>query len=149
MRQPRSTAARYGYIAQAADFNNGFAGSPPDYAVNYDGARPWYWRASNGAYRVVEATPDGDRYYYYQPGADAPFLVRDLQYSYGYDAGHLAVVYDSYGRPLSDDMAARQAYLAGRYLARARGLYEAARCSGSSTRRRILALSSARRARMP
>src|SRR5579859_2262493 len=124
--RPRSAQDRYRYVAQAEEYNNGFSDSPPDYAVDYQGARPWYWRAQNGAYRVVEATPDGDRYYYYEPGADQPFLVRDPQYTYGYDNGQLAVVYDAYGRPMPDDVAARQAYLAGRYLYRARALYEAA-----------------------
>ena len=122
----RSPQGRYRYVAQAEEYNSGFADSPPDYAVDYDGARPWYWRAQNGAYRVVEATSDGDRYYYYEPGAAEPFLVRDPQYTYGYDNGQLAVVYDADGRPLPDDVAGRQAYMAGRYLARARSLYEAA-----------------------
>ncbi len=124
--RPRSSEARYGYVARAEAFNNGVAGSPPDYAVDYQGARPWYWRAQNGASRVVEATPDGDRYYYYAAGADQPYLVRDPRYAYGYENGQLAVVYDAYGRALPDDVAARQADLAGRYLARAQALREAA-----------------------
>jgi hypothetical protein len=125
--RPRSREARYGYVARAEAFNTGLADSPPDYAVDYQGARPWYWRAQNGAFRVVEATPGGDRYYYYEPGADQPFLVRDPTYAYGYDNGELAVVYDASGRALPDDVAARQADRAGRYLARARALYAAAR----------------------
>src|SRR5271157_2989738 len=42
--RPRSARARYRYVAQAAEYNSGFADSPPDYAVDYQGARPWYWR---------------------------------------------------------------------------------------------------------
>ncbi|MDB5481044.1 MAG: hypothetical protein JWO83_2097 [Caulobacteraceae bacterium] len=122
----QSREARYRYVARAEEYNNGFSDSPPDYAVDYGGARPWYWRAQNGAYRVVEPTPEGDRYYYYEPGADQPFLVRDPQYTYGYDNGQLAVVYDAYGRPMPDYTVSGQAYQAGRYLARARALYEAA-----------------------
>ena len=122
---PQSSEARYCYVARADQINSGFADSPPDYAIDYQGTRPWYWRAQTGAYRVVEATPDGDRYYYYESGADQPFLVRDLNYAYGYHNGRLAVVYDAFGRALANDVAARQAYLAGRYLARARALRDA------------------------
>lgn len=123
---PPTPAASYSYVARAQAFNNGLANAPPQYAVEYQGARPWYWRAQNGAYRVAEPTPQGDRYYYFEPGADRPFLVRDPQYAYGYDNGRLVVVYDANGRPLPSAVAARQAELAGRYLARARGLYAAA-----------------------
>ena len=89
---PRPGAARYDYVNRAAELNSAFADSPPDYAVNYQGARPWYWRARDGAYRVVENTPDGARYYYYNAGEDQPYLVRDSRYAYGFDQGGLAVI---------------------------------------------------------
>ncbi len=122
---PRSREARYDYVNRAAGLNRGFADSPPDYAVNYQGERPWVWRAQDGSSRVVESTPEGERYYYYQSGAGRPYLVRDSRYTYGYDQGQLAVVYDSYGRPLPDGALDGQAVLAGQYLARAEALYAA------------------------
>ena len=122
---PKSRQARYDYVNRAADLNSGFADSPPDYAVDYQGSRPWVWRAQNGSSRVVESTPEGERYYYYESGADQPYLVRDSRYTYGYERGQLAVVYDAYGRPLPDGSLKGQAILAGRFLARAQALFAA------------------------
>jgi hypothetical protein len=117
---------RYRYVDRAAAMNGAFADSPPDYTVDYDGSRPWIWRARDGSRRVVEHTEDGDRYYYYDPGSDEPYLVRGPDYTYGYDQGRLAVVYDSQGRALDDAEAEARAERAGEYLARARQLYYAA-----------------------
>ncbi len=116
----------YAYINRAYYVDDAFADAPPDYGFDYDGSQPWVWRGENRAYRVVERLPSGDRYYYYEPGADQPYLVRDPDYAYGYDQGRLVVVYDSRGRLLADDQAARRADYAGRYLYRARTLYQAA-----------------------
>ena len=121
----RSREARYDYVNRAAGMNSGFADSPPDYAVDYQGSRPWVWRAQNGSSRVVESTPEGERYYYYDPGADRPYLVRDSHYTYGYDQGQLAVVYDVHGRPLPDGALDGQSVVAGQYLSRAIALYGA------------------------
>ena len=122
VRAPART--QYRYIDRAYAMGEAFADSPPDYTVDYDGVRPDVWRSEDGAYRVVEPTPDGDRTYYYNPGSDEPFLVRDPQYAYGYDQGDLAVVYGPGGEvggydPYAADRAAR-------YLLRARALYDAA-----------------------
>ncbi len=121
----RSREARYDYVNRAAGMNSGFIDSPPDYAVEYQGSRPWVWRAQNGSSRVVESTPEGERYYYYDAGADRPYLVRDSQYTYGYDQGQLAVVYDVHGRPLPDGALDGQSLVAGQYLSRAIALYAA------------------------
>jgi len=123
---PAPPAQQYSYVDQAQAMSSAFASTPPDYAVTYQGAQPWVWRGQNGAYRVVEQVPGGERYYYYKAGASAPFLVRDPQYTYAYDQGRLEVVYDAGGRPLAQALAARQADLAGRYLARAQALYAVA-----------------------
>ncbi|MDB5459487.1 MAG: hypothetical protein JWO72_1228 [Caulobacteraceae bacterium] len=116
----------YRYIDDAYALGDAFGDSPPDYAIDYDGARPWIWRSRSGDYRVIERTSDGERDYYYRAGADQPFLVRDPRYAYAYDRGQLVVVYDSSGRPVSPSIAARDADVAARYLDRARRLYAAA-----------------------
>lgn len=123
---PPPPAQQYQYVDQAASMSAAFADSPPDYTVDYQGTRPWIWRANNGAYRIVEATPGGERYFYFMPGATTPFLVRDPSHTYAYDQGRLVVVYDAGGTALAPSLAARQAAMAGRYLARARALYVAA-----------------------
>ena len=114
---------RYRYIDRAYSLGQAFADSPPDYAVDYQGVRPWVWRSDDGEYRVVEPTPDGDRTYYFDSSSDEPYLVRDPRYAYGYDQGGLAVIYEN-GRPVDYD--ADQAERAARYLARARAIYDAA-----------------------
>ncbi len=116
----------YSYLDDAYDLGETFADSPPDYTVDYDGVSPWVWRAQNGAYRVVEQLPSGERDYYYHAGADAPFLVRDPNYAYAYDGGQLVEVYDGAGRPVEYDVAERDASIAAGYLVRARKLYDAA-----------------------
>jgi hypothetical protein len=95
----RPRKAAYSYIDDAYWMGDTFADSPPDYTVDYDGEYPWIWRTSDGAYRVVEDTPDGYREYYYYGDSDYPFLVRDAGYAYAYDGPQLVFVYDSYGRP--------------------------------------------------
>ncbi|MCI3180599.1 hypothetical protein C5708_10055, partial [Caulobacter sp. CCUG 60055] len=137
---------RYAYLDQAYAMNDSLADAPPDYGVDYGGDRPWVWRGRDDSMRVVEPVDGGYRYYYYRPGADYPYLVRDPQYAYGYSGDQLTVVYDAYGRPLPDDYAYRQAEDAGRYLARARALYQA---SLDNDRRSVAAANwAARRAEM-
>ncbi len=118
---------RYAFADRADGMNSGFGDAPPDYAFDYgDGERPWVWRADDGSLRIAEPLPDGGyRYYYYDPGADMPYLVRDPDYSYGYDDGVLVVVYDRRGQVLTPDDLNLRADLAGRFLARARAIYEA------------------------
>lgn len=79
---PPPPGQRYAYVDRAYSMAQAFGDTPPDYAVDYQGTRPWIWRARNGAYRIVERLPRGERYYYYQPGQDYPFLVQDPDYSY-------------------------------------------------------------------
>jgi len=115
----------YAYLDQASSVDYGFGDAPPDYSVDYDGTRPWVWRSDDGYEQVVEPLSDGDRYYYYRPGSDYPFLIRDPDYTYGYDNGALVVIYDHQGRALPFNDADRRADLAGRYLMRARSIYDA------------------------
>ena len=119
-------ADRYRYVDRAAEYNRGFADTPPDYTVDYQGTRPWVWRANNGDYRVVEYLPRGAREYYYQSGSDQPFYVSDAQGGYAFDNGSLVGIYDPDGQALDDAYAARRAAQAAAYYDRARALYHAA-----------------------
>src|SRR6185437_7557493 len=64
---PRAARPRrpvYAYVDDAYRLSDAFGDSPPDYTVDYDGVRPWVWRAGDGEYRVVEDTPEGEREYF-------------------------------------------------------------------------------------
>jgi hypothetical protein len=115
---------RYAYLDRAYALAQTYGDAPPDYTYDYGGTRPWVWRGDDGSERVAERTPDGLRYYYYDAGAQYPYLVEDPDYTYGYSNGELVAVYRD-GALLSNDDAQRRADIAGRYLARASGLYEA------------------------
>lgn len=132
-RAPRLRVARladprdsYAYADRAYALNDAFGDAPPDYTFDYDGVTPWVWRSDNNDERLVEPLADGDRYYYYEPGADTPYLVRDADYAYGFDGPQLVVVYDSAGRALDPDQVERLADHASRYFSRGRSLYGAA-----------------------
>ncbi len=116
---------RYAFADQAYAMESAFGDAPPDYTFDYgDGQRPWVWRGDDQSTRVAEALPGGGyRYYYYEPGAQTPYLVRDSDYSYGYDNGALVVIYDSRGQALPQGDLNRQADIAGHVLARAAAIY--------------------------
>ena len=117
---------RYGYTDRAYAMSNAFGDTPPDYTVDYEGTRPWVWRANDGGYRVVEQLPDGQRSYYYGRGADRPFYITDSAGGYAYDGGRLVGIYGPNGAPLSDSYAAARADAAARYYGRAAAIYLAA-----------------------
>ena len=125
--QLRDPSQGYAYLDRAYAMGGALGDAPPDYAYDYNGVRPWVWQGDDGSTRVVEPTSDGDRYYYYDAGTDYPYLVRDRDHTYGYDNGELVMVYDQYGRELPQSTVDQQADFAGRYLARARALYDASR----------------------
>ena len=128
--QPRRRLSRptdaYGYVDQAYGLSSAIGKAPPDYTFDYEGTRPWVWRTETNALRVEEQTPEGDRAYYYEPGASDPYLVRDGSYAYAFSEGGLVAVYDARGHPLSQDETDRWADRAGRTFARARALHAAA-----------------------
>ncbi|MHB8530822.1 MAG: hypothetical protein ACYC8V_15090, partial [Caulobacteraceae bacterium] len=118
----------YAFSDRADEVNYGLGDAPPDYAFDYQGVRPWAWQGDNGYETVVEPLPGGgDRYYYYDPGSDQPFLVRDPEGAYGYENGALVVVYDPSGRPLPPQYVNQDADYAGRYLWRAQALWDTSR----------------------
>jgi hypothetical protein len=118
---------RYAFADRAYAMSSAFGDAPPDYTFDYgDGERPWVWRGDDQSTRVAEPLPGGGyRYYYYEPGADTPYLVRDPDDSYGYDNGVLVVIYDHQGRALPSGDLRRRADAAGRFLARAQAIYQA------------------------
>ena len=115
----------YAYVDRAYEMSSAIGQAPPDYGFDYEGVHPWVWRSSNREVRLVEPVEGGYRYYYYRPGADEPYLVRDPSYSYGFSDGQLVTVYDNEGRLLPPDYIDQRADDAGRYLARATALYQA------------------------
>lgn len=121
----------YGYIDEADNLFDMIGDAPPDYGFAYDDADPWAWQFDDGYAAYVEPIDDGYRYYYYAPGANEPFFVRDPQYSYAYRDGRVAAVYAD-GRLVRPDFARQQAATAAAYYARARAL----RAAATTTRNR-------------
>lgn len=117
---------QYAWLALAALIGGLLADSPPDYGYYYDGAQPWAWRTHDGYYRYAEPVRGGYRYYYYEPRATRPFLVRDPLYSYGYRDDRLVVVYDRDGRILRHSRARDRRQVASAYFDRGERLYTAA-----------------------
>ena len=124
--RPERRGDTFGYVERAYAMNRAFGDTPPDYTVDYDGERPWIWRAGNGAYRMIEQLPEGQRAYYYQAGASYPFYVVDPDGGYAYDGGGLVGVYAPDGSPIGDDRARARGAQAARYYARSNALYRAA-----------------------
>jgi hypothetical protein len=127
---PRARPLDYGYVPGGEDYAwidradmlyDTIGDAPPDYGFEYDGVEPWAWETAGGYQVFAEPVYGGYRYYYYEPEADSPFLVRDPYYSYGYGDGRLVAVYRG-GRPLGRAEAILQADAAARYFARARAL---------------------------
>ena len=117
----------YAYADDAWDFGDAVFDAPPDYGFDYAGIEPWAWQGYDQSLTFVEPIDDGYRYYYYRPGADEPYFIRDPYYGYGYDGDQLAVIYGPDGAILPyDDYGPRLDY-ASRYLVRARNLYAASR----------------------
>src|SRR6202012_4676746 len=87
--------ASYAYPDRAYEMSDTFGDAPPDYVYDYGGdVRPWVWVSDDGAERVAEAVPGGERYYYYEAGAGEPFYVQDPDYGYGFQGGQLVVIFD-------------------------------------------------------
>jgi hypothetical protein len=117
----------YAYADDAWGFADALGDAPPDYGFDYGDAQPWAWQGYDDSIAFVEPLDDGYRYYYYRPGADTPYFVRDPDYAYGYDNGQLAVVYGPSGGIVPyADYGPRLDY-ASRYYARGRDLYQASR----------------------
>lgn len=122
----RTSGADYGWAERAYQLDQAFYQAPPDYGFDYDGIEPWAWESEDDWRLVAEPLSSGYRYYYYEPGADYPYFVRDPDYGYGYDrSGGLAAVYDMGGVLLPRAVYAQRADAAGRYWSRAHALRQA------------------------
>ena len=116
----------YAYLDRAAGQSDAYGDAPPDYAFDYDGVSPWAWQAGDGSTEYAEPVDGGYRSYYYQPGEDDPYLVRDGDYSYAYAGAALVAIYLG-GRLLPRaQWGERERYAAG-YRSRAENLYRASR----------------------
>lgn len=124
---PANPQDAYAFAERARYASYGYGDAPPDYGFDYDGVSPWAWQGDNGYTTVVEPLADGDRYYYYAPGQDTPYYVRDPDYAYGYQGGVLVVVYDRRGHPLPPTDAQRWWDNGGRYFRRGQDLWQASR----------------------
>jgi len=115
----------YAYLDRAWWFDDASDRAPPDYRFDYDGVSPWAWDYDGGGRVFVEPVADGYRSYYYAPGADTPFFVRDPGYSYAFDGPMLVAMYGADGAPveLVPDMPSVR--YASRYYTRGRDLHRA------------------------
>lgn len=117
----------YAYLDRAYFLNDAFSDAPPDYEFDYgEEAPPWAWRTDDGYIRIVEPLAYGDRYYYYQPGDDYPFLIRDPDFAYGYADGELVALYNADGALLPPEDLPLHATIAGRELARGEAIFSRA-----------------------
>jgi hypothetical protein len=112
--------AGYAPAERAYAFDRATYRTAPSYGFQYGEYEPWAWRTADDYSMYAEPYDDGYRNYYYAPGADYPYFVRDDDYGYGYGPdGALIAVYDSYGVLLPQDRLYALAALAGAYLVRA------------------------------
>ena len=88
----------YAYADDAWGYSDALGDAPPDYGFEYDDVEPWAWQGYDDSMMFVEPLDYGYRYYYYRPGDDYPYFVRDPDCGYGYHDGRLAVIYGSNGR---------------------------------------------------
>jgi len=123
----RAPAQSYAWAERAYGLQRAVYDTPPDYGFEYDGIEPLAWETEDDWAMYAEPWDDGYRYYYYEPGVDYPYFVRDGGYGYAYDAGGILIaVFDSGGRYLPRDDARRFAPAAGRYWMRGHDLRAAA-----------------------
>lgn len=93
-------AADYAWIDRADALWDAIGQAPPDFTLaSGDGDDQWVWVTADGYSVITEPVGrDGVRGYYFEPGATLPFLVRDVDTSYGFTGDRLAVVYGRDGR---------------------------------------------------
>ncbi len=116
----------YAYLDRAVGQSDAYGDAPPDYAFDYDGVSPWAWQAGDGSTEYAEPVDGGYRSYYYEPGQDQPYLVRDGDYSYAYAGAALVAIYLG-GRLLRHEEWGDRARYAAGYRDRAENLYRASR----------------------
>ncbi|MES2442614.1 MAG: hypothetical protein V4574_07265 [Pseudomonadota bacterium] len=91
----------YEWIDRADAVSEAIGESPPDTSFAFETGSPWAWTLEDGTVLVVEQLPDGPHGYYFEPGSNEPFLVRDPEMSFGFIEGQVATVYGLDGGVLS------------------------------------------------
>ncbi|HEX3700539.1 MAG TPA: hypothetical protein VHV27_07685 [Phenylobacterium sp.] len=92
----------YPYAERAYALDRTFYDVPPDYGFDYGDEEPWVWETADDSYMFAEPYGDDYRFYYYQPGEDYPYFVRDADYGYAYGPdGSLIALFDAAGALLS------------------------------------------------
>jgi hypothetical protein len=121
---PVPAADDYAYLDRAYFLNDAFGEAPPDYGFYYaDDETPWVWETDDGYFRYAEFLPYGVRYYYFEPGYDYPFLIRDPDYAYAFADGELVAMYDDDDDFVPVEDLQLHAPIAGREFARAVAMY--------------------------
>ena len=87
----------YAWADDAWDYDDALGYAPPDYGFYYDDIEPWAWQGYDDSLMFIEPIAYGYRYYYYRPGEEYPYFIRDPDCGYGYNDGRLAVIYDAGG----------------------------------------------------
>jgi hypothetical protein len=114
----------YAYLDRAYFLNDAFGEAPPDYGFYYaDDETPWVWETDDGYFRFAEFLPYGVRYYYFAPGYDYPFLIRDPDYAYAFADGDLVGIYDADDDYLPPEDLELHAPIAGREFSRAVAMF--------------------------
>lgn len=121
-------AQGYAWAERAYGLQRAVYDTPPDYGFDYGDVEPLAWVTEDEWVMYAEPWDDGYRYYYYEPGEEYPYFIRDDDYGYGYgDGGVLVAVFDAGGRYLPVDVVYQVAPLAGRYYVRGHDLRSAGR----------------------
>ncbi len=119
-------ASAYVWIDDADGFAQAIGDAPPDYTFRFDGRDAWAWVSQVGEAMIIERSAEGIVQYYFAPNAAAPYLVRDIYDSYGFDGPDLAVIYDSRGGVVTTEPSLRTLATAERLLDRGRAIRGAA-----------------------
>jgi hypothetical protein len=94
-------AGDYGFIDRADALWDAIGDAPPDHSFAFENGEPWAWETRDGYTIVVEEAAAGMRSFYFEPGAQGPFLAVEPGRSFGYDQnGQLAMVYGPDGGAL-------------------------------------------------
>lgn len=124
---------RFAWLDLAYDVSDEIGTTEPDFSFRFNRRESFAWETWDGYRLYAEPIAGGYRYYYFGPGAERPFLVRDPLYSYAFRYGRLVAVYDRDGRILNYSAANRLLGEASYFYQLAREINSAARY-GSSPR---------------
>lgn len=87
----------YEWIDRADAIAQTVGDAPPDLSFAFAGGMPSAWTLEDGTLLLIEQQGDGLHAYYFEAGADEPFLVRDPTMSFGFIGSAVAVVYGADG----------------------------------------------------